>query len=227
VNADWLVNGIVQYVVLIFSMTIHEAAHAWAAMRGGDLTAYHGGQVSLDPLPHIRRSPIGMVVVPIVSYLLQGFVWGWASAPLDPRWAWDHPRKAAWVSLAGPLANLTLALVVAGAIRLAVQGGGLPLEDLFGFGNGDGLVTGLGSLLWTLLSLNVLLCVFNLIPIPPLDGAGVLGLFLGERAARSFNELAMQPNVALFGMILIFFAVGRLAIPLAGSLQRLLLTGLV
>ena len=212
-STEWLVNGIVQYVVLVFSMTIHEAAHAWAAMRGGDLTAYHGGQVSLDPLPHIRRSPIGMVLVPILSYATQGFVWGWASAPLDPRWVWEHPRKAAWVSIAGPLANLTLALIVAAAIRLAVLGGG-------------GLPQEVGALLSALLSLNVLLCVFNLIPIPPLDGAGALGLFVGERAARTLHEFAMQPNVALIGMLLIFFAVGRVAVPLAFSLEALLLRGL-
>ena len=82
-----LVLGIAWYAVLLFSLTFHEAAHAFAALRGGDRTAYLGGQVSLDPTPHIRREPLGTVVFPIVIYLISGGGWmfGWASTPFDPR----------------------------------------------------------------------------------------------------------------------------------------------
>lgn len=76
-----LVEGFVFYGVFLLSTTLHEAAHAWAAMRGGDRTAYDGGQVTLNPLPHIRREPIGMVVLPIVSVLISGWPLGFASAP--------------------------------------------------------------------------------------------------------------------------------------------------
>lgn len=83
-SADFLINGLVWYIVFLLSTTCHEAAHAWAAKLGGDLTAFHGGQVSLDPVPHIRREPFGMVVFPILSYVMGGWMMGWASAPYDP-----------------------------------------------------------------------------------------------------------------------------------------------
>ena len=94
-SPEWLVNGIVQYVVLIFSMTLHEAAHAWWAMRSGDSTAYLGGQVSLDPIPHIQREPVGMVLIPILTYAMNGWMMGWASAPLSMSWIINNPRRAA------------------------------------------------------------------------------------------------------------------------------------
>jgi hypothetical protein len=100
-NTD-LAGGLQWFLVFIFSTSWHEAAHAWVAHKLGDSTAYEGGQVSLDPTPHIRREPIGMVVVPIISYLIGGWMIGWASAPYDPRWANQYPRRAALMALAGP-----------------------------------------------------------------------------------------------------------------------------
>ena len=114
-NPDTLVLGATWYVAFLFSTTCHEAAHALAAKLGGDLTAFHGGQVSLDPIPHIRREPFGMVVFPILSYIVGGWMMGWASAPFDPLWAQRHPRRAAWMSLAG--ANLSLTVLAGLAIH--------------------------------------------------------------------------------------------------------------
>ena len=116
-------SGLVYYVVFLFSTTLHEAAHAWAALRGGDPTAYHGGQVSLDPRSHIRREPFGMVVLPLVSVALSGWPFGFASAPYDPYWAQRHPRRAAWMALAGPAANLALVGGAAVLIRAGAAGG--------------------------------------------------------------------------------------------------------
>ena len=76
-----LADAILFYVVFLFSTTLHEAAHAWVAKLGGDLTAYHGGQVSLDPMPHIRREPFGMVILPLLSAVTTGWPFGFASAP--------------------------------------------------------------------------------------------------------------------------------------------------
>ena len=112
-DVDTLLLGIVWYVVLLFSLTFHEAGHAWAALRGGDRTAYRGGQVSLDPIPHIRREPFGTVIFPLLAYSLGGWMIGWASTPYDPAWAHAHPRRAGWMSLAGPASNLLLVLVAA------------------------------------------------------------------------------------------------------------------
>src|SRR6185503_14123731 len=73
-----IVDALTYFVVFLFSTTLHEAAHAWAALKGGDLTAYRGGQVTLDPRPHIRREPFGMVILPLVSALITGFPLGFA-----------------------------------------------------------------------------------------------------------------------------------------------------
>ena len=82
------------YVAFLLSITCHEGAHALAAKLGGDLTAFHEGQVSLNPVPHIRREPFGAVVVPLLSYILGGWMIGWASAPYDPDWQRRHPHRA-------------------------------------------------------------------------------------------------------------------------------------
>jgi hypothetical protein len=118
-------QAVVWYAVFLLSTTFHEAAHAWAARRGGDLTAYHGGQVSLDPRPHIRREPFGMVVLPVLSLAFSGFPFGFASTPYDPVWAERHPRRAAWMSLAGPAANLLLVVAAGLLARLGIAA--LPL----------------------------------------------------------------------------------------------------
>ena len=111
------------YFAFLFSTVCHEAAHAWAALRGGDKTAYHGGQVSLDPIPHIRREPFGMILMPWLSFFLNGgqFMMGWASAPYDPYWARQYPKRAAWMSLAGPAANFALAIVSGLTIRFGLS----------------------------------------------------------------------------------------------------------
>ena len=128
------IDALVFYVVFLFSVTVHEAAHAWAAKRGGDLTAYLGGQVSLDPVPHIRREPFGMVVLPLATVILTGWPWGYASAPFDRGWARRHPRRAAWMALAGPAANLGLMLLAALAIHVAMAGGRFHAPNAVSFG---------------------------------------------------------------------------------------------
>src|SRR5215472_16079371 len=132
-TTDFLAAGLVWYVVFLLSTTCHEAAHALAAKWGRDLTAFHGGQVSLDPLPHIRREMFGMVIFPVLSYVLGGWMMGWASAPYDPLWADRHPRRAAWMSLAGPGANFTLTILAALAIRAGILMGAFEPPDAAGF----------------------------------------------------------------------------------------------
>src|SRR5436305_998787 len=122
-NTEFLIAGVVWYVVFLLSTTCHEAAHAFVGKLGGDLTAFHGGQVTLDPLPHIRREPFGMVIFPILSYAVGGWMMGWASAPYDPLWSLRYPRRAGWMSLAGPGANYSLAILAAIAIHVGMWTG--------------------------------------------------------------------------------------------------------
>jgi hypothetical protein len=113
ITPELLAAGMLRYVVFLFSTTCHEAAHALAAKWGGDLTAFHGGQVTLNPIPHIRREPFGMVAFPIISLLTGNGMFGWASAPYDPDWQHRYPKRAAWMSLAGPAANFSLMILAA------------------------------------------------------------------------------------------------------------------
>ena len=123
------VDAIVYYVVFVFSVTVHEAAHAAAALLGGDATAYEGGQVSLDPIPHMRREPFGMVLLPLASVFMSGWPWGYASAPFDPAWAERHPRRAAWMALAGPGANLAIVLAITALTAAITSVSSLPTSS--------------------------------------------------------------------------------------------------
>ncbi len=204
---DALALGIAWYFVFVMSTTCHEAAHAWAAWRLGDSTAYLGGQVSLNPLPHIVREPFGMVLVPILSYVFgRGMMFGWASAPYNPSWAARWPKRAAWMALAGPAANLILA-VLAGVVLW----GGLRTQhfvqpDVFKLsaiasGAEEGFATSLATLASIAFSLNMILFVFNLLPIPPLDGSAALPLLIGTSPAHKYLDLMSQPGFQIMGMI--------------------------
>lgn len=192
-DANLLLTGLLWYVAFLFSTTCHEAAHAWAAHRGGDDTAYAGGQVTLDPMPHIRRETFGMVIMPWLSFLTGGWMMGWASAPYNPYWARAYPRRAAWMALAGPAANFAIVLVTT---VLIFVGRRFDLLELSRRADLDGLVKAtsagglepVASLLSVLFSLNLLLGAFNLMPFPPLDGFNVLGLFLPETATHKLMD---------------------------------------
>jgi Zn-dependent protease len=207
-NPDSLLLGVTWFAVFLLSTTCHEAAHALAAKLGGDLTAFHGGQVSLDPLPHIRREPFGMVVFPILSFLVGGWMMGWASVPYDPCWAHRHPRRAAWMSLAGPGANLALAIFAALSIRVGIWTGAFAHPYSASFTHiaeavRPGAAEGAATILSVMFSLNLLLCIFNLLPIPPLDGFGVIALFLREESAQRFQELGFQMGgFSMIGLII-------------------------
>ena len=218
------------FVVFVFSTTCHEAAHAWAAWRGGDPTAYEGGQVSLDPFPHIRREPVGMVVVPILTYLGGNGMLGWASAPYDAAWARRNPLRQALMSLAGPTANLLLAALAFAVLKGLIAAGvlvapsRLSMSRLVDVAGGDpGSALGAVAMgLSILLSLNVLLGLFNLMPVPPLDGSGVLAGLFPRRVAPLLGRLQEQPITGLLGL-LVAWQLFKLVIGPAHTIVRLLL----
>ena len=200
-------EALVYYVVFLFSTTLHEAAHAWAAMRGGDPTAYHGGQVSIDPIPHIRREPFGMVLLPVISVIISGWPFGFASAPYDPNWARRHPRRAAWMALAGPGSNLALILLAGLLINAGVALGYFQTPQSISFGHVA--ATGAGAiaepaalLLGVFFSLNLVLFVLNMLPVPPLDGSGALPLLLSREATRRYQDFMWSNRgIGLIGII--------------------------
>lgn len=204
---DRLADGMIYYVVFLLSTTLHEAAHAWVAKRGGDPTAYHGGQVTLDPRPHIRREPFGMVILPLLGVVMAGWPFGFASAPYDPRWAQQYPRRAAVMALGGPAANLLLVLFAGLLLRVGFVAGLIQAPDRIGFGHvaatsADGLGPAVAFFLGAVFSLNLLLAVFNLLPFPPLDGSGVPPLILRPDQARRYQQFIWgTPAIGLIGIM--------------------------
>jgi len=199
--------GAIWYLVFLFSTTCHEAAHALTAKWGGDLTAFEGGQVTLNPIPHIQRSPFGMVVMPVLSYLFGGWMIGWASAPYDPLWQRRHPRRAAWMALAGPAANFTLMLLAAAGIREGIALGRLaPPSTISGFSglvvSSTGEASFWSSALSILFVLNLLLGTFNLLPVPPLDGHSGVMLFMKEKLALRYLDFVHQGSFAFMGLLI-------------------------
>jgi Zn-dependent protease len=207
-NPDAITLGVLWYVAFLFSLCCHEGAHALAAKLGGDPTAFLAGQVTLNPVPHVRRELFGTVIVPIASYLVGGWMIGWATAPYDPAWRQQYPRRAAWMALAGPAANFTLAILAALAIRAGAALGVFTFSGPLGFAqlvsaapSSGPLVHGLATLLSIFFSLNVLLGAFNLLPVPPLDGNAALGLLLPETWARRLASVGRNGTLALVGLI--------------------------
>jgi Zn-dependent protease len=226
---DRIGEGLTFYVVFLFSTTLHEAAHAWAAKLGGDLTAYHGGQVSLDPMPHIRREPFGMVLLPLLTAVTMGFPIGFASAPYDPAWAQRYPKRSAWMALAGPAANLLL-LVIAGILIRAGDFAGVftaPARVSFGHivsaSDGGSLTTAIAFFLGTMYSMNLLLAAFNLLPFPPMDGSAAIPLFVGDDAGRVWQNLIWRtPALNFVGYFIAWQVFGYIFSPLFfGSLALL------
>jgi Zn-dependent protease len=208
------------YGAFLFSLTCHEAAHAFVAWRGGDDTAYRSGQVTLNPIPHVMREPVGTVLLPLFSFVFAGGMIGWASAPYDPRWEDRHPRRAALMSAAGPATNLLLAAVAFAVLYAGLSSGAWTVPPVQGL---DRLVEAreqaaawvhwVGHLASVFLSLNVLLALLNALPCPPLDGAAVLaGLVPALR--HPYRALRGSTIAPLAGLVVAVLAVRTLYYPL-------------
>jgi Zn-dependent protease len=194
-SVELLAYGFVWYVAFLFSTTCHEAAHALVAKWGGDDTAARGGQVSLNPVPHIQREPWGMVVIPILSFIFTRGMIGWASAPFNPEWERRHPRRAALMALAGPAANYTLMLLAAVGLRVGLSMGWLHTNPETGQRDLSTVV------LLVFFSLNLLLGTFNLLPVPPLDGSAGIMLFMSENRALRYLDWLRGNSFAMVGLL--------------------------
>ena len=200
----------VWYAAFRLSLTCHEAGHAMVARWGGDDTAYLSGQLSLNPWPHIRREPLGTVLVPILTYFTGSSRWmmGWASAPYDPHWEDRHPRRAALMSAAGPAANFILFALAFAILRFGLQAGvwtvpqdEISIDRLVAAAPGvAGIVDAAGRFLSIVMGLNLILGVFNLLPFPPLDGISVIaGLAPPVRAL--YQKMRSIPALGIVGVI--------------------------
>ncbi|MEQ1759458.1 MAG: site-2 protease family protein [Vicinamibacterales bacterium] len=180
-NIDF-VQVFVVFLVLVGSLTIHEAAHAWSADRLGDATARLLGRVSLNPAVHV--DPIGTILFPLIALVTNLPVLGWAkpvpvnTGQLGATWK----QKFMLIAAAGPASNLVIAVVAALLSKVL----------------GDSPV---GPALAMTVYLNVLLAVFNMIPVPPLDGGNVLSGLLRGPAARAFDSLRPYGFIILYGLM--------------------------
>jgi Zn-dependent protease len=197
-NLPSLLEGALIAVVLLFSVIVHEVAHGYVALLNGDPTARMLGRITLNPVPHI--DPVGTILLPLLLYIANLPIIGMAKpVPVNPL----NYRNYRWgefaVSAAGPVSNLILAAVFSLVLRLGIQNPGLIAMAKIG------------------VSINILLALFNLIPIPPLDGSHILAIFLPRELARLYAYL--QP--VGFILILILFYTGVMTAILMPLYRRL------
>lgn len=228
---DKLLDGLLWYIVFIFSTTLHEASHALAALKLGDRTAHERGHVTLNPIPHIKREPIGTVVVPIISFILGGWMIGWASVPYNYAWSLKYPKKAAKMSLAGPLANLLLVLITAVIIRVGIGYEIFSPPEQINYthvvmANGSGWMDSLAMFLNVFFSLNLLLFIFNLLPIPPLDGSGLIPFYLSDEKARKYLQFINNPSLSFLGLMIAWNVFDYIYTPIHLSVVNLLYVGI-
>ena len=199
----------ISFGVLLLSLTIHEAAHAWTAYRLGDPTARTLGRVSLNPVVHVDL--IGTIVLPILAAISHFPIIGWAKpVPVNPRNFRNPRRDFVLVAAAGPISNLLQALVAAILLRGAVA---------LAQGDAGGLL--LNALLMAV-EINLLLAFFNLIPVPPLDGGNVLLGLLPPRAALGFSQIRQYGFIVLYALLL-SGAASAIILPPTTLFMRLLL----
>jgi Zn-dependent protease len=194
-----------QVIVFLFAICVHESAHAWMAWRLGDPTARMLGRVSLNPVRHI--DPIGTVLLPVLALFYHFPMIGWAKpTPIDTRNFRHEVRDDILTAVAGPASNFIVAIISILVLRLlGVVGGRASISEP------------LQILLFLSMEINVLLGVFNLIPVPPLDGSHVFRHMLPDRARRIYD------TVGVFGLLLLFIAGGSVIAFFAGIVQAFLL----
>lgn len=192
---------ILYMVALVFSLSLHEAGHAWMSSRFGDDLARSQGRVSLNPVVHV--DPIGTLLFPAIAFFTGAPLLGWARpTPVNPL-RWREKRVANfWVSIAGVLGNLIIAIVAGILIRVLLATNVLSLEGhtLLVASDSD-IVLGGVNLLQIFFRLNIGLFVFNLLPIPPLDGSKILSSILPQSFESALESLEQ------FGFVLLFIAV--------------------
>ena len=179
------------FLVLLFSLTLHEAAHAWSADRLGDATARSLGRVSLNPAVHV--DPIGTIAFPLIAMMTNVPILGWAKpVPVNVhQLRGDWKRKFMLIAAAGPASNLAIAVACSLILRV-LQGAA---------SEGGGLVGLVGWVLVIGVQINVLLAVFNMLPIPPLDGGNVVAGLLHGRAAQAFDGLRRYGFLILYALM--------------------------
>ncbi|MFQ5795062.1 MAG: site-2 protease family protein [Candidatus Bipolaricaulia bacterium] len=221
-NVERVLVIILQFIAILGAVVFHEYAHAWVAYRLGDPTARRQGRLTLNPIPHI--DPFGTIILPALLAIFGGVIFGWAKpVPIDPRHFKKPYQGMLLVAFAGPAMNGIMALLGAliwRFIRAAIRSPFSP--DSLGGEVATNSLEALALLLGWFVIINVILGVFNLIPIPPLDGSRILNYFLPPEGK------IFMARIEPFGFLIIFALLwlgllGRIIAPVAIWAQRLLL----
>ena len=210
-------------VALIFSLSVHEAMHAWMSNRFGDDLAYHQGRISLNPVTHV--DPIGTLLFPAIAFFTGAALLGWARpTPVNPL-KWRNKRVANfWVSIAGVLGNLAIAVIVGLIIRIMFHTGQLiPHPQFYSIipVNADSsTMEAVVALLKVFFVMNVGLAVFNLFPIPPLDGSKILASILPEKFGSAIEAIEQYGFIILLLALFtgVFGVVFGVVIPIAWNI---------
>jgi len=194
------VDILFQLIAFLFAISVHESAHAWMANLRGDPTARMLGRITLNPIKHI--DPIGTIVLPLIALLTHFPAFGWAKpTPVDPRNFKNPVLDDILTAVVGPISNFTVAAaatILLAMISLAVPGGRIIVQGaMSGFAVGNSLFVPAALLLYEFVLINVLLAVFNLIPVPPLDGSHVLRHFLSDRVRQIYDTVGIFALMAL------------------------------
>jgi len=225
-NINWGA-AIIQFGVLLFSLSIHEAAHAWMADRRGDYTARYMGRVSLNPAAHI--DPIGTILFPLLNLIMNVPLIGWAKpVPVNPLRLKDPSRDHMYISFAGPAANLLagfVAMILLFLLKKFIPGVGFMILNMIytmEITGGESIITPLVGILFFLMIINFMLAIFNLLPVPPLDGHWIVAGLLPPGAAESFQRFGRYGIFILYALM--FLGIFRiLLIPVGWLLQLLLI----
>jgi len=192
-------------IILIFSVVIHEVAHGYAANALGDPTARYQGRLTLNPVKHL--DPVGSLIIPTVAYLLGGFIFGWAKpVPYNPY----NLRNQKWgevaVAAAGPLSNLAIAVLFGLLLRFGL------VATIFG--------TASVPIVYSIVFINIILAVFNMIPIPPLDGSKVLFGSLPHPISDIRFKLEPYAFILIFAVVFLF---SGFVLPVVDFISRLII----
>lgn len=173
---------IITFVVFLLSLTVHECAHAWAAERSGDSTGRYLGRVTLNPIPHI--DPFGTILFPLISMIYGFGMFGWAKpVPFNPLNLRERRLGEIVIALAGPMSNVALAILFILLYKVLFQTSTLAFRMM------GGLLQPIETMIEIGIFLNIVLAVFNLIPIPPLDGHHVVRNLLPDSLAELYSQI--------------------------------------
>ena len=196
---------ILTLILFFFALTIHEFSHGWVAWKLGDPTAKNAGRLTLNPLAHI--DPIGTIFLPLMLIMTHSpFIFGWAKpVPVDFYNLRNPKRDMVWVGLAGPMANIALAIVLSFFLKILVLTGDNPLSAILSYA----------------IMINLLLAVFNALPIPPLDGSRVLIGLLPRKLAMQYSRIEPYGFIIIIGFLWLGM-IGSVIWPIVMRLARLL-----